>query len=64
MREMQDRKKFSHRLIKFLLKLIKFCAKIRKVSDLMVIGDQLLRSGTSVGANIVEAKASSSKKSL
>ena len=59
---MQDRKEFAHRLIKFSLNLIKFCSKIRKISDLLVVADQLLRSGTSIGANIIEAKASSSKK--
>lgn len=56
------KKEFSVRLVKFSLGLIKFCSKIREIKEIRVIADQLLRSGTSIGANVTEAKAASSKK--
>jgi four helix bundle protein len=52
---------FNKRLIKFSLQVIKFCEQIRKDRNLWPIADQLLRSATSIGANVIEAKASSSK---
>ena len=52
---------FTKRLIRFSLKIIKFCEKIRSDRNLWSIADQLLRSATSIGANVIEAKASSSK---
>ena len=52
---------FNKRLISFSLKIIKFCEEIRKDRNLWAIADQLIRSATSIGANIIEAKASSSK---
>lgn len=52
---------FNKRLIVFSLKVIKFCKEIRKDRNLWSIADQLIRSATSIGANIIEAKASSSK---
>ena len=51
----------TKRLIRFSLKIIKFCEKIRSDRNLWSIADQLLRSATSIGANVIEAKASSSK---
>lgn len=53
---------FYKRLIKFSLRIIRLCAKLRKIRNLWVIADQLLASGTSIGANVFEAKSSSSKK--
>jgi len=52
---------FNKRLIKFSLQVIKFCEQIRKDRNLWPIADQLLRSATSIGANVIETKASSSK---
>ena len=52
---------FNKRLIKFSLQVIKFCEQIRKDRNLWPIADQLLRSATSIGANVIEAKASISK---
>ncbi len=52
---------FTKRLIRFSLRIIKFCEKIREDRNLWSITDQLLRSATSIGANVIEAKASSSK---
>jgi four helix bundle protein len=53
---------FKKRLYKFVLRLINFIDKLPKglVSDVM--GKQLLRSGTSILANYVEANSASSKK--
>lgn len=53
---------FNKRLIKFSVNIINFCDLIRKNRNLWSIADQLIRSATSVGANIREAKASSSKR--
>lgn len=52
---------FNRRLIKFSLEIIKFCQEVRKDRNLWSVADQLIRSATSVGANVIEAKASSSK---
>jgi four helix bundle protein len=52
---------FNKRLIRFSLEIIKLCKEIRKDRNLWAIADQLIRSATSIGANIIEARASSSK---
>lgn len=44
------------------INIINFIGKINYNSSIKIISDQLVRSITSVGANIVEAKSSSSKK--
>jgi four helix bundle protein len=46
----------------FSLLVIKFMGNLPNKKTFWVIGDQLLRSATSIGANIVEAKSSSSKR--
>ena len=56
------KKEFNTRLINYSLEIIKFCETLRKDSNLRIIADQLMRSATSIGANVIEAKASSSKK--
>jgi four helix bundle protein len=53
---------FRLRIKKFILDLIKFLNGLSKTSSNEVIGRQLLRSGTSVGGNYIEAQAASSKK--
>ena len=53
---------FKKRLYDFTLKLIKFLDKLPKDNISKRIGDQLLRSGTSIIANFVEGQAASSKK--
>ena len=45
----------------FSLALIKFYSKLPKTTEAQVIGKQLLRSGTSVGAQYHEAKQARSK---
>jgi len=53
---------FNKRLIRFSLEIIKFCGLIRRDLNLKPLTDQLIRSGTSIGVNIVEAKGCGSKK--
>ena len=52
----------KYRSYKISLALIDFIDTLPNERSCWVISDQLLRSGTSVGANLVEATASSSKK--
>lgn len=53
---------FKKRLYSWVLRLIKFLDRLPKDSVCGVIGKQLLRSGTSILANYVEANSASSKK--
>ena len=53
---------FKRRLYNFVLRLIKFIDTLSKSSVNDVMGKQLLRSGTSILANYVEANSASSKK--
>ena len=49
------------RCFKFSLIIIELIDNLPKKRSSWVIGDQLLRSATSIGANLIEAKASSSR---
>ena len=53
---------FKKRLYNWVLRLIKFIDKLPKDSVCYVIGRQLLRSGTSILANYIEANSASSRK--
>lgn len=53
---------FKRRLYNFVLRLIKFIDTLPKSSVNDVMGKQLLRSGTSILANYIEANSASSKK--
>jgi four helix bundle protein len=53
---------FKKRLYNFTLKLIKFLDKLPDDNVSRRIGDQLLRSGTSIIGNYIEGQAASSKK--
>ena len=53
---------FKRRLYSWVLRLIKFIDRLPKDSVCSVMGKQLLRSGTSVLANYIEANSASSKK--
>ncbi|MFZ3099632.1 MAG: four helix bundle protein [Minisyncoccales bacterium] len=53
---------FKKRLYGWTLKLIKFISKLPKDMICDVMGRQVLRSGTSVLANYIEASSASSKK--
>lgn len=56
------KKEFKSRLYTFALELIKLIDNLPKDNVSRRIGDQLLRSGTSVLANYVEGQSASSKK--
>jgi len=48
----------------FAIKLVKLTIALKKEGIEYALRDQLLRSGTSIGANVKKAKASSSRKEL
>jgi len=50
------------RAFQFSLKVIRFCESLPKEQITRIIVDQLIRCVTSIGANIVEAKSSSSRR--
>ena len=54
--------KLKNRTYQYSIKVIEFLDNLSKDSSTQIISKQLLRSATSIGANIVEAQASSSKK--
>ena len=56
------KKEFQQRLYNFVLKLIEFLDKLPKDNVSRRIGDQLLRSGTSILGNYIEGQSASSKK--
>lgn len=58
----KTKKEFKRRLYNFTLKLIEFLDKLPNDNVSRRIGDQLLRSGTSIIANYIEGQAASSKK--
>jgi four helix bundle protein len=53
---------FKKRLYSWVLRLIRFIDKLPKDPVCYVMGKQLLRSGTSILANYIEANSASSKK--
>jgi four helix bundle protein len=53
---------FKKRLYNWVLRLVKFIDKLPKDSVSDVMGKQLLRSGTSILANYIEANSASSKR--
>jgi len=55
-------KNLNLRSYQFSIEIIKFVNSLPGKRAFWVIGDQLLRSATSIGANIIEAKSSSSKR--
>jgi four helix bundle protein len=62
--EKNDRYKeeFKIRIKQFTLKLIRFIDSLPNEQSCRAIKDQLIRSGTSIGANYFEAKSASSRK--
>ena len=56
------RYEFDERIYRYMLEIVKFVDSLLKDTVCRVIGGQLLRSGTSTGANYFEAKSSSSKR--
>ncbi len=60
--KLKFKKDFMKRLYAFTLKLVEFIDKLPKDNVSNRIGDQLLRSGTSIIGNYIEGQAASSKK--
>jgi len=56
------KKEFNRRVIRFSLQVLKFCEKMKGKRMIWPIIDQLVRSATSIGANVIEARSSSSKR--
>lgn len=56
------KKEFKNRLYQFVLKLINFLDSLPKDTITQVIVHQLIRSGTSIIGNYIEAQSSSSRK--
>jgi len=50
------------RIYKYALDIVKFVGRLSREAAMQVLAKQLVRSGTSVSANIIEAQAASSKK--
>jgi len=55
------KEEFRKRIKRFVLGLIQFIDSLPNDRTCRIIGDQLMRSGTSIGANYFEARAASSK---
>lgn len=55
------KEEFKKRIKQFILNLIQFIDFLPNDRACKIIGDQLMRSGTSIGANYFEARAASSK---
>jgi four helix bundle protein len=57
-----SKEKFLKRLYEYALEIIHFTDSLQKDMSSRVIANQLVRSGTSVTANVMEAQAASSRK--
>jgi four helix bundle protein len=57
----QKKNKLNTRCYKLSISIIKLCDDLPNRRSSWVISDQLIRSSTSIGANVFEAKSSSSK---
>lgn len=51
-----------YRAYQFSLQIINFVKEFPQTKIFIIFTDQLLRAGTSIGANLIEAKSSSSKR--
>jgi len=58
----EDKNYFKKRLYNFVIKLIEFIDKLPNDNLSKRVGDQLLRSGTSILGNYIEGQSASSKK--
>ncbi|MBI4132663.1 MAG: four helix bundle protein [Candidatus Sungbacteria bacterium] len=60
---MQNRTPLRERAYDYALKIIKFIDELnRRDASVAIISNQLLRSATSIGANVIEAQAGSTRK--
>ena len=60
--ELKSENDLKYRAYRYSIDMIRFLDSLPKDTSTDIIAKQLLRSSTSIGANIVEAKGSSSKK--
>jgi four helix bundle protein len=58
----KNRQELKYRAYRFSITIVKFVAQFPNNRVYWIIGDQLLRCATSIGANIIEAQAASSKR--
>lgn len=58
----KNKEELKYRSFKFSVKITKFVSTFPNERIFWVISDQLLRAATSIGANIIEAQAASSKR--
>lgn len=56
------KEELKYRAYKFSIKIVQFISSLPNERVYWVITDQLIRAATSIGANIIEAQAASSKK--
>ncbi len=56
------KEEFRKRIYRYVLRLVKFLSKLPKTPVIREVISQLMRSGTSLGANYFEAEGASSKK--
>jgi len=56
------KQEFRQRIYRYVLRLVKFLSKLPKIPVIREIISQLMRSGTSIGANYFEAQGASSKR--
>lgn len=59
---MEIKQQLKYRAYRFSIEVIKFSAQLPEKKVFWIIADQLLRSATSIGANVIEAQAASSKR--
>ncbi len=57
-----DKRDLKERSYQFALRVIKMVQSLPRTRVALILGDQVLRSGTSIGANVEEAYAGLSKK--
>jgi len=60
--KISNKEELKHRSYKFSIKVVKFTSKLPNQRVFWVIIDQLLRAAMSIGANVIEARAASSKR--
>lgn len=53
---------FQNRLVRFTVSIMHFASELRQDRSLWAAADQIIRSGSSIGANVIEAKSASSRK--
>src|SRR3990170_1317917 len=60
--QVRNRQQLKYRAYRFSIRVIKFIGNLPNQRTYWIISDQLLRSATSIGANIIEAQSASSKR--